>query len=301
VLGTSSQVPTRHRNHSGYLLQWDGEGILFDPGAGTQRQMIYAGVPTSRITKIMISHFHGDHCLGLAGVSQRIALDQVPHPIEVYYPASGQVFYERLRHSSIYQDNSRIVPCPLEREGVVFENDELTLEARRLDHGVETFGYRLREKDRRMMLADKLEAAGIRGPAIGELQRTGQWEADGRVVTLEEMSVPKPGQIVTFVTDTRMCEAAVELACGADLFICESTYLEQEREEARAYGHLTAAQAATIAKRAGAKKLVLTHFSQRYTKFKHFLREAGEIHPDVVAAQDCDRITISRIPKPTAK
>src|SRR5438128_688183 len=89
VLGTASQVPTRYRNHNGYLLRWDDEGFLFDPGEGTQRQMIFAEVAATAVTRVCITHFHGDHCLGLAGVSQRISLDGAPHLVHAYYPASG--------------------------------------------------------------------------------------------------------------------------------------------------------------------------------------------------------------------
>ena len=89
VLGTASQVPTRHRNHNGYLLRWDGQGLLFDPGEGTQRQMLFAGVTASQVTRVLITHFYGDHCLGLPGVLQRMSLDRVAHPVRVYYPESG--------------------------------------------------------------------------------------------------------------------------------------------------------------------------------------------------------------------
>ena len=90
VLGTASQVPTRTRNHNGYLLCWDGEGLLFDPGEGTQRQMIHAGVSASQITRICLTHIHGDHCYGLPGVLSRMVLDRVAHPVYLHYPASGE-------------------------------------------------------------------------------------------------------------------------------------------------------------------------------------------------------------------
>ncbi|MCA9638625.1 MAG: MBL fold metallo-hydrolase, partial [Myxococcales bacterium] len=139
VLGTASQVPTRYRNHNGYFLRWDAEGILFDPGEGTQRQMIVPGVTASMITRICITHFHGDHCLGLAGISQRISLDRVPHEIDVHYPRSGQKYYERLRRSSIYHDVSKIRPCPIEGPGPVWRSKDLTLSVAQLDHGVDTY------------------------------------------------------------------------------------------------------------------------------------------------------------------
>ena len=146
ALGTASQVPTRHRNHNGYYIRWDDEGFLLDPGEGTQRQMIFAGVSASQITKIFITHFHGDHCLGLAGVLQRLSLDRVEHKVEIYYPKYGQKYIDNLRNSSIYHDVAKIVEKPFTSDGVIFENKTLTIETRRLDHTTESFGYRFQEK-----------------------------------------------------------------------------------------------------------------------------------------------------------
>src|SRR6516162_11774108 len=112
-LGTASQVPTRSRNHNAVFLAWDDLGILFDPGEGTQRQLLLAGVSATQITHVCVTHFHGDHCLGLAGVVQRLSLDRVPHAVEVVYPASGQVYFDRLRHASIFYDAAEIIPRPL--------------------------------------------------------------------------------------------------------------------------------------------------------------------------------------------
>ena len=105
VLGTASQAPTRYRNHNGYLLRWDGEGILFDPGEGTQRQFTLAGVSPAVITRVCISHFHGDHCLGLPGVIMRLALDHGQLPVPIHYPASGEQYFRRLRYASAGQEH----------------------------------------------------------------------------------------------------------------------------------------------------------------------------------------------------
>lgn len=297
VLGTASQVPTRYRNHNGYLLRFDEEGLLFDPGEGTQRQMIYAEVTASAITKVCITHFHGDHCLGFAGISQRLSLDRVPHPIDVYFPATGQVFYERLRNASIYHNTVTQRPHPIRRPGVIHEDKKFRLIADKLDHGVDCFGYRLEEKDRVTMLPERLRAAGVQGSMIKQLQNEGSVVVDGNKVRIEDMSVPKLGQKVAFVMDTRPCRGAYELAQDVDMLICESTYLESERAEADAHGHMTAAQAATIAKEAGAKLLVLTHFSQRYPSTDPFMEEACAIHPNVVVARDGKRVPIPREPR----
>jgi ribonuclease Z len=294
VLGTASQAPTRHRNHNGYLLRWDAEGVLFDPGEGTQRQLLLAGVASSSITRICVTHFHGDHCLGLPGVLQRLSLDQATHPVGVWYPAGGQEFFDRLRRCALYNDTVDVRPHPVPEEGVVDPGPEpFTLVAGRLDHRAETFGWRVVEPDGRRMLPDRLAEAGISGPDVGRLQREGSIvTADGRAVTLSEMSEHRRGQVFAFVMDTRFGDAAIALADGADLVVCESTFLERDADLAAAYGHMTAGQAARVAAEAGARRLVLTHFSQRYPDDADFAAEAGEIFPDVVVVRDLDRVAV---------
>jgi ribonuclease Z len=294
VLGTSAQVPTVERNQNGFLLRWDAEGLLFDPGEGTQRQLIYAEVTATAITRVLITHFHGDHCLGLAGMSQRISLDRVPHPVHVYFPASGQAYYDRLRRASIFHDVSTQVPHPVASGGRIHEDALITIEARPLDHVVDTFGYRMSERDRITMLPERLAAAGIRGPAIGQLQKTGRVVIDGVEHRADDFSLPKPGQSVAFVMDTRPCAAAVELARDVDLLVAESTYLESEAEQAHADGHMTAADAGRLAREAGARMLVLGHFHPRYDELEPFLEEASRYHPNVVLARDTARIPIPR-------
>ncbi len=300
LLGTSSQVPTKARNHNALFLRWDNLGILFDPGEGTQRQMAFAGLAATQITHICITHFHGDHCLGLAALVQRISLDRVPHAVEVFYPQSGQVYYERLRRASIFHDQAIITPRPFptdlppDQELVLAEMEGATLTARALDHRVDCFGYRLKEADGRRMLPELLAKAGVRGPKVGELVRAGAVTVDGREVRVEEVSAPRPGQAFALVMDTRPCDGAEALAQGADLLVCESTYLSSEREEAHDHYHMTAAQAARLAEKAGVRRLVLTHFSQRYGSPALFQQEAAAIHPDVVAADD---LTVVPVPQ----
>jgi ribonuclease Z len=294
ALGTASQVPTRHRNHNGYYIRWDDEGFLLDPGEGTQRQMIYAGVSATQISKIFITHFHGDHCLGLAGVLQRLSLDRVEHEVEIYYPAYGQKYVDNLRNSSVYHNVAKIVEKPFTREGVIFENKTLTIETRRLDHTVESFGYRFQENDDVTMLPEKLAELGVVGRNIGNLKAAGQIEIDGKKIDLSEVSVFKKGLSLAFVMDTRLCQNAFALARDVDYLICESTYLSTETSDAVKNGHLTARQAAEIAKTAQARNLVLTHFSQRYFSTKEFVIEAKEVFENTIAVKDGDEVEILR-------
>lgn len=298
VLGTSSQVPTRARSHNSLFLLWDELGILFDPGEGTQRQMIMAGLTASQITHIAVTHFHGDHCLGLAGTIQRISLDRVPHVVEVLYPASGQHFFERLRYASAYFDCARLLPRPITddpgRAIEVTRAGRFRILARALDHGMDCFGYRLQEDDGVRMLPDKLAKAGVQGPRVSELMKTGRITVDGREVRLEDVSEPRPGQAFAIVMDTRPCPGASALAQGVDLLVSESTYLTSEATDAHDHYHMTAAGAARIARDAGARRLVLTHFSQRYTQLEPFAQEAGAIHPDVRVCDDLARISVPK-------
>jgi len=296
VLGTASQAPTRARNHNGYLLRWDAEGLLFDPGEGTQRQMLFAGATASQVNRICITHFHGDHCLGLPGVLQRMSLDRVPHLVEACYPAEGREIFWRLRHAALFRDVLNLRERPVDGEGTVAEEPAFRLEARRLSHSVPTLGYRLAEPDGRRMLPERLAAQQISGPEVGRLQREGRLvAAGGRVVTLEEVSEPRAGQRFAFIMDTRLCEAAFALAEGADMLVCESTFASTEAALAREYGHLTAAEAGRVAAESGARLLVLTHFSQRYDSggSQRLADEAASAFGgQVVLAADLDRIPV---------
>ncbi|MFF1799039.1 ribonuclease Z [Kitasatospora sp. NPDC058263] len=293
VLGTASQVPTRHRNHNGYLLRWDGEGLLFDPGEGTQRQMLHAGVSATQITRIAVTHFHGDHSLGLAGVIQRINLDRVPHPVDIYFPASGEVYFERLRHATAFHETAVLRPRPIDGPGPLpAPGARFALDAVRLSHPVESFGYRLTEPDGRRLVPERLAALGIAGPDVGRLQHRGAIESGGRRVTLDEVSEFRRGQRFAFVMDTRLCEGVHELAEGADLLVIESTFTDADTRLAEEHGHLTAGQAGKVAAEAGAGTLVLTHFSQRYPDLGQHLADARK-HFDgtVVLAEDLARVT----------
>jgi len=280
------------------FLFWDDLGILFDPGEGTQRQMTLAGISARRITHIAITHFHGDHCLGLAGVIQRLSLDQAPHAVEVFFPASGQVFFDRLRNASIFYDAAEIVPRPIKRNKdeiiELFKTDSVSLHAAQLEHSVDCFGYRLQEADGRSMQPELLSKHGLSGPIVGKLSKEGSVTVDGKVITLDDVSVQKPGQSVALVMDTRPCNGARRLAQGATLLVSESTYLKSEATEAHAHHHMTAEQAATIAKEADVKQLALTHFSPRYTSHQEFVDEASAIFPNVCVADDLSRLKIDR-------
>jgi ribonuclease Z len=298
ALGTSSQVPTRDRSHNAYLLRWDGVGFLFDPGEGAQRQLTLANISASSIHHICITHFHGDHCLGLAGILQRLGLDRCVHPVHIYYPENGQVYFERLCGAAISKSEMELIPHPIqqlpETLQSLYGSEEYKLKAFPLEHSAATVGYRLEECAKRRFLPEKLEWMGIRGPMIGELERTGRIQHEGKIIRVEEVTVPRQGSAFAFVMDTRPCQGALELAKNADLLVMEATYTSEHHDLAGLYFHSTAEDAARTALEAGAHKLALGHFSQRYSDAQQHLIEAGKIFTDVVVLNDLDRVDIPR-------
>lgn len=297
ALGTSSQAPTRHRNHNGYLVRWDGQGFLFDPGEGTQRQFILADVSVTEVNRIFVTHFHGDHALGLPGIVQRLSLDQVSRPVEIFYPKSGQVYLDRLLNCTIHQRTVEIIQRPVSGNGgVVTDDGKFRIEAYPLSHGkVDTYGYRIQEPDSSRFDKQKLKAYGVAGKAVGQLQRNGEVTTANGVVKLGDVSVFRRGSSFAHVMDTIRCPGALSCVRDTDLAIIESTYLDRDRGLAKAHHHLTARQSAEIARDGGARGiLVLSHFSQRYPSIKPFTAEARKVYPKAVAVKDLDRITIPR-------
>ena len=219
----------------------------------------------------------------------------------VNFPAGGAEYFTRLRHASSFYETADLAVEPVDTDGQRFALGVGTLEARRLRHPIETYGYRLVEPDGCRMLPERLAAYGIAGPDTGRLLRDGHLDRDGRRVTRDEVSVVRPGQRFAFVMDTGLCDGVYALAEHADLLVIESTFLESEAALAAEVGHLTAGQAARVAAESGVRTLVLTHFSQRYADPRRFHDEAREhFTGDLVIAEDLQTVPVPprRVPSP---
>jgi ribonuclease Z len=216
----------------------------------------------------------------------RLNLDKVTHPIHVYYPASGKKYFDRLRYGTVYHETINVVEHPVSSAGLVEDDGKFRIEATFLEHGIDNIGWRITEPDTRKFDKTKLDAHGVHGPLVTELQKTGHLDLDGRTVTLDDVSQIRKGDALAVVIDTRSCQNAIDIARDAKVLICESTYLEEHRELAYKHFHMTAKEAALIAKEANVKKLILTHFSARYQFSKDFEVEAREIFPNSFAAKD---------------
>lgn len=286
ILGCSSQQPTRLRNHGAYFVRWNGEGFLFDPGEGTQRQFIFANIAPTAVSRIFLSHFHGDHCLGFGSMLMRLNLDKVEHEIHCYYPASGKVYFDRLRYGTAYHDRLHVIEHPVSENGIVHDDGCFRIEARFLEHSIDNLGWRIQEADSLKFDKRKLKEAGVEGARVRELQEQGKLVIGDKIITLDQVSSHREGDVFSCVIDTNYCDSAVYLAKGARMLLCESTYLEEHKELAREHYHLTARQAAQIAKEAGAQELILTHFSARYRNLLAFEEEAKTIFQNTHVADD---------------
>jgi ribonuclease Z len=284
-LGTSQAIPTAKRNHVAVLLRYKGETILVDCGEGTQRQFRKAHLNPCKITKLLITHWHGDHVLGIPGLLQTLALSNYSKTLEVYGPKGTKRRFQFMLNMFVFAGKIKVKIHEVSK-GKFYENDFI-LEAFPLKHSTKTIGYIFKEKDRVKVKKDKLRKLGLRGPIVGKIQKGKSVVVKGKRIKAKSLTYVKKGKKVAFVFDTGLCKSCYKAAKNADLAIIESTYIEKEVGRAKEYHHLTAKQAATIAKKSGVKKLYLTHLSQRYDKNpKQILKEAKKTFKNTVLAED---------------
>jgi len=303
-LGTSSGIPTRSRNVSGVALRLPqrAEVWLFDCGEGTQHQFLRSELRISQLTRIFVTHMHGDHIFGLMGLLASCGLAANPSRIDIYGPPDLEDYLKACRRYS-QTHFSYPVKVHTVSPGVVFEDDEFVVTCRLLKHRVPAFGYRVAEKDRPGQFnVEKAAALGIpSGPLYGKLKR-GETIAlpDGRRIQGTELCGPTQiGRKLVYCTDTVYCDAAVELATEADVLIHEATFAHQDAELAYQRLHSTTTMAAQVALRAQVKQLIMTHFSPRYApgneiEAKDLLMEARAIFPKTEMAHDFMTIDVPR-------
>ncbi|WP_379966550.1 ribonuclease Z [Ectobacillus sp. sgz5001026] len=294
-LGTGAGVPSKGRNVSAValqLLEERGATWLFDCGEATQHQVLYTSVRPRRIEKIFITHLHGDHIFGLPGLLGSRSFQGGEEPLTVYGPKGLKEYIDIALSVSGTHIKYQLDIVELDEDGVVFEDEQFSVTAAHLSHGIECYGYRIEEKDiAGTLLVDQLVDMGIKpGPIYKKLK-------EGQLVTLEDGTIlkgtdfigpPQKGRVVTILGDTRYCEASIELAKYADVLVHEATLAADAEELAFSYFHSTTLQAATIAKLADVKQLILTHISSRYQGevIDKLEEEAKEIFPNTQIAED---------------
>ena len=295
-LGTASALPTEARHLSALAVERKGRVLLFDCGEGTQYRLMEADLLRVRVDAIFVTHLHGDHCYGLPGLLSTLALQQRDDPVTLVLPSGGRAMLD-----ATPGDAPDALPFPLRiteideglTHAVVYETEELTVEARPLDHRGLAIGFRLAERMRPGRFdPERARALGVpEGPAFGRLQDgTPVTVPDGTTVQPDQvMGPPRPGITAAYVTDTRPCDGGRALADNADLLYHDATFAEEHRDRAEKTGHSTARQAAMVARDAGAERLLLGHLSARYPNPTPLVREAKSVFPEAEIAEELRR------------
>ncbi|MCD6542330.1 MAG: ribonuclease Z [Thermoplasmata archaeon] len=288
-LGTGGSWPTVKRNVSAIAVKRGGEILLFDCGEGTQRQIQKSGLSYMQIKSIFISHFHGDHFLGLPGLIQTMQLNDRKEPLTIYGPRGISRIVEIVKNLGYFRPSYEIVGKDVD-EGDEIRFNGYSVRPFRVEHNVPALGYVLEEDMRpgRFNKKKALELGIPEGPLFGRLQRGESIKLkDGRVITPDMvLGPPRPGRKVVYTGDTKPCNKVVEFARNADLLIHDATFLSDLEDVAIEYGHSTARQAAEIAKEANVDKLVLTHISPRYMDERLIEKEAKEVFKNSIVARD---------------
>lgn len=294
-LGTSSAVHSKERNHPSIAIKAFGDVFLFDCGEGTQRQLLFTNVSPMKISKIFITHFHGDHILGLPGLLQSLSLNGRESKLTIYGPKG----LDKIR-DAIYSLGYCAIEYPVEfieiDTGIVEETEEYVLRCQRVKHNVPSLAYSIEEKKKPRFLREKAIELGVPvGPDFGRLHNGQEVEIDGRIIKPEQvLGPPRKGTKITYSGDTRPCEEMIMFAKDSTLLIHESTFIQKEAQNAEDYGHSTAKDAAFIARESNSEKMMITHISTRYGEeyAQIMLKEAMEVFENTELARDYMEITV---------
>jgi len=294
-------VPTKERNVSGIFLSYKNKGFLIDCGEGTQRQMNIAGINRNKVNYVLITHWHGDHVSGLIGLIQTLGNQNAQNEerpiVHIFGPKETEQRLENLFRTCIFENKlimevHEIIPkgnIPI----TILDNEEFSIEAVNLDHGIPCLGYAFIEKDIRKIDMKKVKSFGINeGPLVGKLQQGETIIYNGKKITPEMVSDLAKGKRIGFILDTAACEGAQRIAENSDILVCEASYASKLDEKAENNKHLTAKQAALIANNSNAKRLILTHISQRYKTSEEVLEDAKDIFDNVEVAYDFMKVKV---------
>ena len=292
-LGTSASVPTKDRNLFGIYLQHLNNRIIFDCGEGTQRQMFQAGISPFKVNNIFITHLHADHFLGIAGLIQTLNFLGRKEELNIYGPEKMKKYIDFFK-SWDYLEMGYEIKSHEVKEGKIFENSDYSVTAFEQKHSCPCFGYVFEEKTEMNVDKKAFKKYGLtEGPLIGKLKNEGKIVVDGKTIMLEDVLRPvRPGKKIVISVDSMPNDNMVKYSMNADLLISESTHSDEMKEKSHEYGHMTAKDAARIAKKADVKELVLSHFSARYDDAKVLEKEAKEIFSNTIAAKDLMNIQV---------
>ncbi len=290
-LGTSDAIPSAERNPTSILLEYKNENILIDCGEGTQRQLRKARFNPNKITKILITHWHGDHVLGIPGLLQTLGFSNYNKTLSIYGPKGTKEFMRIILRVFAFQGKYKIKVE--EAEGKFFENEEFYLKAEKMSHGTPCNAYTFVKKGRLRIDKKKLRKTKLKGPILKKLKEGKDITYNGKKYLARNLTYGEESKKISFVFDTSFNKNIIPFVDNSDLLICESTFGEELEDKAEEYKHLNVKKTAEIAKKSKSKKLVLTHISQRYSQNpKKILDSAKKIFKNSVLVKDFDEIEV---------
>lgn len=292
-LGTSSAVHSYNRNHPAIILKAFGETFLFDCGEATQRQLIFAKVSPMKISKIFLSHYHGDHILGLPGLIQSMNFRGREKKLTIYGPKGLYDLRDALFNLGYSKIEFPIEFIEIDSE-TVESTDEYIIKSQHVNHNVPSLAYSIEELKKPRFLREKAIELGVPvGPDFGRLHNGEEIEVGGKIIKPEQvLGPPRKGNKIVYSGDTTPCEEMVEFAKDSTILIHESTYMTEDADKAEENFHSTSADAAEIAKASNSKELILTHFSTRYKKNDEMLKQAQDVFENTKLANDFMRIDV---------
>ena len=291
-LGTGNAIPTKLRNHQAILLSYANENILVDCGEGTQRQFRMANLSPTKITRILITHWHGDHILGLPGLFQTLALSNYQKSLKIYGPKGTKRFIQLIQEL-IFGFHINLEIHEIE-SGTIINEKNFQVQAMPMSHGIPTLAYSFIIKDKIRLNKKKLAKLKLpNSPLLKQLQQGKDIMINNKKIKASQVAYKEKGRKITFILDTAMNINAIKLATNSDILITESSFLSEEKEKAKEYNHLTATDAAQIAKKSKSKKLILTHISQRYEHSPQLIeKEAKKVFKNTKLVKDFDSLKI---------
>jgi ribonuclease Z len=287
-LGSGGSWPSKERNLSSVALKMNGEVILFDCAEGTQRQLVLSKLNFMHVEKILISHFHGDHFLGLPGLIQSMYLNNREKDLNVYGPKGTTHIVTGILSLGYFNPTFKILTHDL-ADGDELNFPKYDIKVSSADHDIPSLAFCIQEHERKgKFFPEKAKALGVQeGPLFRKLQSGQSVKVEEKTIKPEDvMGEPRKGRKVVYSGDTRPCDAVIELARDCDVLIHDATLSKELEEKAQRYGHSSANQAASIAKQANAKVLFLTHISPRYDDALILEEEAKEIFKYSFVAAD---------------
>jgi ribonuclease Z len=293
-LGTSYNLPTSKRNHSSILLTYKGENILVDCGEGTQRQLRKAKINPCKINKILITHLHADHVLGIPGLLQTLSLSEYKKTLFIYGPRGTKKFMNEIGKIFLRDLNYKIKVEEIEKEGKFFETEDFFLESKKVNHGVPCNAYSFNEKGKIRIDREKLKKSKLPSTKILKRLKEGKdISYKGKKYLAKNLTFNENGKKISFVLDTLYGKKISKFVKESDLLICEATFHSEIESNAKERKHLTSKQAGSIAKESKSRKLILTHISQRYEKnLKKLLDDAKKKFKNSFLASDIEVIEV---------